>query len=350
MHPSPFLGTRETGADDALSVKIQNTEALDPLAAKIVSFLQVQGGESGRGIGRALHSSRNKTWVTLKKLEKLAWVERREGKCYLTERAGKVNTYDPKAALLFAEAGRLLLIAMKDYGPLSSKEAGLLTGVSKGATTRRMQKLKRAGVVAAAGAGSWAVPPAVLVDVSPLSLWPSSEERLADFVAATKAASSLVALVLFGYPALNIAAVTGELDAERVYLFGEQIADCLDSCKLRPRTLLIVSIHAWLHELHRIHYPPAIKLRNALLGVPVYGEKPRHDYAALYEIYTSGVPLTETEIERWTSKRWITRTAGGKLAFSPVGVEITRKLRQLTKVFQETMTSRSGIDMEVYFA
>jgi len=333
-----------------LSVKIQNTEALDPLAAKIVSFLQVQGGESGRGIGRALHSSRNKTWVTLKKLEKLAWVERRDGKYYLTERAGKVNIYDPKAILLFAEAGRLLLIAIRDYGPLSSREAGLLTGVSKGATTRQVQKLKRAGLVAASKSGSWTLPPAVLESVSPLSLWPSSEERLANFVAATKAASSLVALVLFGYPALNIAAVTSELDAERVYLFGEQIADCLDSCKLRPRTLLIVSIHAWLHELHRIHYPPAIKLRNALLGVPVYGEKPRHDYAALYAIYTNDAPLTETEIERWTSKRWITRTADGKLAFSPVGVEITRKLRQLTKVFQETMTSRSGIDMETYFA
>ena len=350
MHPSPFLGTRETGADDALSVKIQNTEALDPLAAKIVSFLQVQGGESGRGIGRALHSSRNKTWVTLKKLEKLAWVERRDGKYYSTESVGKANIYDPKAALLFAEAGRLLLIAIRDYGPLSGKEAGLLTGVSKGATTRRMQKLKRAGVVAAAKAGSWTLPPPVLVDVSPLSLWPSSEERLADFVAETKTNSSLVTLVLFGYPKLNIAAVTSELDAEQIYEFGDQIADSMLSCKLRPRTLLIVSIHAWLHELHRIHHPPVIKLRNALLGVPVYGEKSRHDYAALYQIYTSDAPLTETEIERWTSKRWITRTADGKLAFTPVGVEITRKLRQLTKVFHETMTSRSGIDMEVYFA
>jgi len=350
LHPSPFLGTRETGADDALSVKIQNIEALDLLAAKIVSFLQVHGAESGRGIGRALHSSRNKTWVTLKKLEKLAWVERRDSKYYLTEGAGRVDIYDPKAALLFAEAGRLLLIAIRDYGPLSGKEAGLLTGVSKGATNRRMQKLKRAGVVAAAKAGSWTVPPAVLVDVSPLSLWPSSEERLADFVAATKANSSLITLVLFGYPALNIAAVTSELDAEQIYEFGDKIADSLLSCKLRPRTLLIVSIHAWLHELHRIHHPPVIKLRNALLGVPVYGEKPRHDYAALYQIYTSDAPLTETEIERWTSKRWITRTADGKLAFTPVGVEITRKLRQLTKVFHETMTSRSGIDMEVYFA
>jgi hypothetical protein len=331
-------------------VRIQNTEALDPLAAKIVSFVQAQGGESGRGIGRALHSSRNKTWVTLKKLEKLAWVERRDGKYYLTERAGKVNIYDPKAALLFAEAGRRLLIAIRDYGPLSSKEAGLLTGVSKGATSRRMQKLKRAGVVAAAKAGSWALPPAVLVGVSPLSLWPSGEERLADFVAATKANSSLVTLVLFGYPALNIAAVTGELDAEQVCLFGEQIADSLLSCKLRPRTLLIASRHAWLNELHRIHYPPAIKLRNALLGVPVYGEKPRHDYTALYEIYTNYAPLTEADIELWTSKRWITKTADGKLAFTPVGIENTRKLRQATKVFQETMTSPSGIDMEIYFA
>jgi len=350
LYPSPFFGTRETGADDALSVRIQNTEALDPLAAKIVSFLQVHGGESGRGVGRALHSSRNKTWVTLKKLEKLAWVERRNGKYYLTESVGKVNIYDPKAALLFAEAGRLLLIAMKDYGPLSSKEAGLLTGVSKGATTRRMQKLKRAGVVAAVKAGSWALPPAVLESVSPLSLWPSGEERLADLVAATEANSSLVTLVLFGCPALNIAAVTSELDPERVCQFGEQIADCLYSCKLRPRTFLIVSIHAWLHELHRIHYPPAIKLRSALLGVPVYGEKPRHDYAALYAMYANDVPLTEKDTERWTSKRWITRTADGKLAFSPVGVEVTRRLRQLTKVFQETMSSRSGIDMEIYFA
>jgi biotin operon repressor len=331
-------------------VRIQNPEALDPLAAKIVSFLQVQGGESGRGIGRVLHSSRNETWVTLKKLEKLAWVERRDGKYYLTDGAGKVNIYDPKAALLFAEAGRRLLIAIRDYGPLSSREAGLLTGVSKGATARQIQKLKRAGVVAAAKAGSWAAPSAVLVDVSPLSLWPSSEERLADFVAATKANSSLVTLVLFGYPALNIAAVTNELDAKPVYQFGEQIADSLDSCRLRPRTLLIASRHAWLYELHRIHYPPALMLRSALLGAPVYGEKPRHDYTALYEMGSRYAPLTETDIERWTSKRWLTRTADGKLAYSPVGVEITRKLRQATKVFQETITSRSGIDMQIYFA
>ena len=333
-----------------MSVKIQNTEAVDPLAAKIDSFLQVHDGESGRGIARTLHSSRNETWITLKKLEKLAWIERRDGKYYLTERAGKVNIYDPKAALLFTEAGRRLLIAMKDYGPLSSKEAGLLTGVSKGATTRQMQKLKRAGLVATAKAGSWVLPPTVLESVNPLTLWPSSGERLADFVAATKTNPSLVALVLFGYPVLNIAAVTSELKAEQVYLFGKQIADCLDSCKLRPQTLFIASRHAWLHELHRIHYPPAIKLRSALLGVPVYGEKPRHDYMALYEIYTSYALLTETDIERWTSKRWITKTTDGKLTFSPVGVESMRKLRQVTKIFQETITSRSGIDMEIYFA
>lgn len=330
-----------------MSLHIKNVSYLDQSTANVVSLLRNRSGVTEHTLRTELGISHDRVWTVLKNLEANGWVKRVGSEYYSTERACRINIYDPAAERLIGHAARLLLITIKDYGPISIVEACRIAGVAHGTATRRAPVLQKMGLIKPDEKGLW-TPSHWALEMDPLSLWPCREniDAMKNFIECAKLSAPKV-IILFDR---SIAAVTEALAAEDIYTFGQAVAACLHKCEVKPEGLIISSKHAWLNEIHRIHYPPSLKLRKAMLGLPVWGEKPKHDFVEIYKLSTHFAPLTTNDIEQWTRKRWLTRTDTGATAYTTRGIEITRKLRAATKVFHETMKTPQGVAADFFFA
>jgi len=331
-----------------MSLFIKNLDRLDQSIVNVTTFLQNRTTATEHDICTHLGISHKQAWTALRNLEMNAWAAHSGHEYYLTKRVGILNIYDPASERLIGRSARLILVAIKDYGPISMMEARNLTGVTHGATTRHAPWLHKLGLVEQNVAGLWGIASGALQEAPPLSLWPYREnvDKLANFM---KCAEPLLpsTVILFDK---SVGVITEALNAEDIYEFGQTLLDCMNRCEIKSYTLLIASKHSWLNEIHRIHYPPALKLREAMLGLPILGEKPKPNLVEVYKISTSFAPLTPTDIKQWTRKRWLTQTDTGEIAYTQKGIKITRKLRAATKVFHERITTPPGPSMDIFFA
>jgi DNA-binding transcriptional regulator YhcF (GntR family) len=303
---------------------------------------------SSGDVGRAFSLSTKTALRYLDAFEMVSWV-RREGKFYeATQSLGTINIYDPAQAAIIGPVVRKILIAVKDYHP-STREAALLTGVPAETTRRQIQQLSKAEIIKPYEKSGWQLAEDESKQSDSLSLWPVGVQRdsLRDFITALAKATKTTAVVLHGAPLLHITVVHDGVNAKSSFSLGDVATEALLVTGLVPDRLIIATKHAWLLELHRLHIPPSVTLRNALLGLAVQGTKPTYDAAELFRLYNYFAPVNDELRRKWSAKRWLT-TIHGVPAFTPIGMALTRK-RGTMKVSQKVFESK-GIKVTHIFA
>jgi len=331
-----------------LRLIVRDVSKINPLGARLLVFLETHGTSTARELETELAVSHKRGWALMKRFQSVSWIKRENGRYAVGPNARRLNVYDPSTDGLIGRAARRLLVTVKDYGPVSLSEASRIAGLPKGTAVRQTSRLLRMNLMKRMKLDAYAIDQDILDNMAAIDLCPTKSQKLFDFLQCAEQLNPM-AIVAHGFPTLTITAISDQLEPRQVYVFGEKLGDCVRSSGFRPQKIQVASKHAWLQELHRIHYPPALNLREAILGLPIHGSKPKPDYAELYAIYTHYAPLTDEDVRKWTSKRWITRI-DGRLAFTAIGVEQTRKLRQATKIFKETMQTNAGFQIDYYFA
>ena len=326
---------------------ISQLTQLESVPADICTLLAAGKRVSSGDVGRALSFSAKTASRYLESFEMVSWV-RHEGKFYeATQSLGTINIYDPAQDVIIGSAVRKILIAVKDYHP-SIREAGLLTGVPAETIRRQIQQLRKAEIIKPYEKSGWQLAEDESKQSDSLSLWPVGVQRdsLRDFITALAKAAKTTAIVLHGAPLLRITVVHDGVKAASSDSLGDLATEALLATDLVPDRLIIATKHAWLLELHRLHAPPSVTLRNALLGLTVQGTKPTYDAAELFRLYNYFAPVSDEDTRKWRAKRWLT-TIHGVPAFTPIGIALTRKIGMM-KVAQEVFESKGIKITQIY--
>jgi hypothetical protein len=329
-------------------LRVRGFDQTDSFMADACRLLET-GEKTGAELEKMLHVSHNKMWRLLKKLERVSWIKRIDGKYCATDMIGKLNPYDLASEAILGKAARRVLIAIKDFGPLSITETSKLVGIPIGTTSRTVHRLEDMGLLTFNQ--RWSLIEGAFEPVAdPVILWPghTQHERLREFLAHLRIESPNAPITLYGAPELNMTVISESLDAVKIHLFAERVAGWLSSSKIHPNALVVSSHHAWLRELLRLRHPPSIALRNALLGLCIHGEKPKRDLAEIYRMYNAFAPLSPLDQEHWMKKGWMT-IINGVPSFTLRGLAQTRRARLATVAIQETETMH-GVQTTIIYA
>lgn len=328
-------------------LRIPHIEQLDPTVAKFCAHMSNGQKVTVGQIRTVLHFSSDTTWRTLRKLESIGWI-RHENRAYSAnlDKLGKLNPYDTAYDVLIGSVARKLLILARDFGPISSIEMSKLVGAPEPTVRRQIRKLNTSGIIASGERGGWHVLGSISEPTDPIMLWPQQKnhQKLRQLATRIGGIAPSAPIIIYGAPELNIVAVCNSLDLSQVRELGEAVTESLNDISISPDNLLIPTKHAWLRELHRLHKPPSIALRNALFGLAIYGSKPRHDFAELFRAYISFTPLTDKDKELWLRRRWIT-IRNGVPEFTPLGARIG----PIAEAVQETVELHK-VTTEMIFA
>lgn len=305
-------------------LEIAQIELLSPQIGKVLEALHASSRElSENELRSKLSFSHNLAWRTLRKLSQLGWVTEKNGRYSISAKAMQFNPYDPNSSILMGKHGPRLIVAVNDFGPLSEKEASALIGVPRATVQRLAHKLLAAHILAESESGKLSLT-GFLANGDPFALWPAVRDSLARFVAHIASLMKPIAIILYGTPKLSIMILYDSSTPQLGETLKEISIKAVSNEGLDVGTLAVASKHAWLRELHRVHVPPSIALRNALFGGAVFGQKPKHDFAYLYEAYNALNPISEDDRSVWLRKSWLVKTESS-FAFTPAGLALIRK-------------------------
>jgi hypothetical protein len=332
-------------------LEVAQVEKLSPQLGRVLRVLSASHEATEMEIRTELACSHNLAWRLLRKLSVLGWIRKNDGRFILSERVGQINPYDPAHSVLMGKHGLRLIVVMKDFGVLSDKEMSALIGAPRATVQRLVKKLITAEVIVMSELGKMSLSTKLFAHVKPFDLWPLNRERerdaLSRFIAYLVNLMSPIAIIFYGAPDLNIMVLYDGTNPKVGETIRQVAATALNNEKLAAKTLAVASRHAWLRELHRVHIPPSLTLRNALFGLAVYGEKPKHDLAYLYKAYDALSPISDDDRRAWLKKNWIVQTESG-LEFTPTGLALNRK--GPAKEIVQDIETISGINTVHIFA